>query len=220
VKFVIASYPRSGNHLVRGIMEFGFRQPTLGPPTRLMRDPPIADRPPNAAMRLISIEDREPIGLKAHRLHTVLEYERAYTDDLHMLLVTRNPADAITSQLLRHFAHSLWLSERKLRAAVERDIGNYLALLWVYRGWKEDRCNHLEFERLLDPNTSLDYVNAFLTRVNAPYRLSAAEWKDLQQLTKGSQRSAGKKSLKRKQRIRDRVKAQLSSVDVARIMGG
>lgn len=220
MKFIVASYPRSGNHLVRGILEFGFRRPTLGPPALLMRDGPIADRPPNAARHVIAIEDREPIGLKAHYLHHVLAHQRKFPDATGVLLVTRNPAEAITSQLLRRFSRSPWLTERRLRLGVERNVSDYLGLLFLHQAWAADRRWHLEFGRLVDPAGSLDYVNAFLGRIGAPHRLDAGQWAGLQQVTKESQSSLGSLGARRKPRVRAAVEAHLRAAEAARILAG
>ena len=220
MKFIVASYPRSGNHLVRGILEFGFRRPTLGPPALLMRDGPIADRPPNQAKRVIAIEDREPIGLKAHYLHHVLAHQRRFPDATGVLLVSRNPGDAITSQLLRRFSRSPWLTERRLRLGVERNVSDYLGLLFLHQAWPADRRWHLEFERLVDRDGSLGYVNAFLARIGAPHRLDAAQWAGLQQVTKESQSSLGSLGARRKPRVRAAVESHLQAADAARILAG
>jgi hypothetical protein len=220
VKFIVASYPRSGNHLVRGILEFGFRRPTLGLPAFLLRDGPIANRPPNAAKRVIAIDDREPIGLKAHWLHHVLAHEQQFPDATGVLLVTRNPADAITSQLLRRFSRVPWLTERRLRLGVERNVSDYLGLLYLHQAWRADRRWHLEFDRLVDPAGSLDYVNAFLADVGAPHRLDATQWAGLQQVTKESQTSLGSLGASRKPRVRAAVEAYLKASDAERILAG
>ncbi len=61
----IVSYPRSGNHIVRALLEYASGRPTMGcPGTR--HDPPISDRQPNRKKGLIRITNSEPIGWKAH----------------------------------------------------------------------------------------------------------------------------------------------------------
>jgi hypothetical protein len=217
MKFLIASYPRSGNHLVRGLIEFGFRRPTLGA-RDFPRDLPIVDRPPNLERRMIAVEDRDPIGLKTHCLHRMLVHQQRFPDADTLLLITRRPCDAISSQLTRELRSTLWLTERRLRSAIGRGINDYLALMYAYRGWPPERRIHVEFERLVDQASSFDYVTAFLTRVGAPHLPTEAQWADLQQLTKDSQFSLGSRGNRRRLRLRAAVDAQLSHAYVREML--
>lgn len=213
MRYLIASFPRSGNHLVRGILEWAFRRPTRGAPGS-RRDPAIGDRTPNAEWRAIGFESLDPVGVKLHYLHQSMMIGRECPSAGNLLLITRDPADAISSQLLRDFAYLPWLSGRRLRRSVERAVSDYLALVWLYRGWPAGRRELLEFSRLVDPEGSLDYVNRFLERQGAPLRLDAASWADLKRVTRESQRSLGRRGFRRKPRIRDAVESLLTNADV------
>jgi hypothetical protein len=113
-----------------------------------------------------------------------------------------------------------WLTERRLRLGVERNVSDYLGLLYLHQAWRADRRWHLEFDRLVDPAGSLDYVNAFLADVGAPHRLDATQWAGLQQVTKESQTSLGSLGASRKPRVRAAVEAYLKASDAERILAG
>ena len=216
MRFLVASYPRSGNHLVRGLVEFGFRRPTLG--LQAHNDGPISDGAPNRARRVIAIENRDPIGLKVHFLHQLLARKRDFPDAVGMILVTRDPREAITSQLLRHFRRSPWISGRGLRIEIERSISDYLGLLYAYRAWTASCRWHLEFDRLVGEDGSLEYGNQFLERVGAPHRLDAAQWQGLRQVTRESQISLGQIGRHRKPRVRAAVEERLGPEDLRLLM--
>lgn len=188
---------------MRGLVEFGFRRPTLGLSPGI--DDTIADLPPNRAKRVIAIEDREPIALKVHVLHQMHSWTKSFSVAKGLILITRDPRDAITSQVLRRFRRRYWLGERRLRVEVQRAVSDYIALLNTYGAWQPAMRWHLQFERLVEKTGSLDYANTFLARVGAPHRLSASQWQELLQVTKESQISLGTIGWRRKPRVRAMV---------------
>lgn len=192
---------------MRGLVEFGFRRPTLGLSPGI--DDTIADLPPNRVKQVIAIEDRDPIGLKVHVLHQLHTWRKAFPGATGLILITRDPRDAITSQVLRRFQRRLWLGERSLRVEVQRGVSDYIALLNTFAAWQPAMRWHLEFERLVAKSGSLDYANAFLERVGAPHRLDASQWQELLQVTKESQISLGTIGRRRKPRVRAMAEALL-----------
>jgi hypothetical protein len=202
MRLIIASFPRSGNHLVRGVVEFGFGRPTEGAPGRKGGDPPIADRGPNRSAQVIEISDRDPIGFKAHSLLHVGAHRLRFPDATGLVLVLRDPADAIASQLMRAFTWLPWLTDRRLRIEAEAAANGYLSLACLYRSWDPSRRWLVRFEELVGAGDSLGRANALLDAVGARRRLDAQRWEALKQVTRESQRALGRIASRRKERVR------------------
>jgi len=123
---VLVSYPRSGNHKVRHILETCTGRPTLGagdserivPPNWLI-DAPLSLRYPEWP-----IADHRPIALKRHDLHDGSDFGR-------MILLVRDPVDAITRQTIS-------LSDEEFEGQVGAEVDRWLSLLHAYAKWPED----------------------------------------------------------------------------------
>ena len=85
----ILSYPRSGNHLVRYMIEFMTKQATLGCRGNEHIDTPIRDR---GGVRYLYDVSNTPIARKAHSA-----VEINVVNARSIILILRNPVDAVVS---------------------------------------------------------------------------------------------------------------------------
>ena len=90
----ILSYPRSGNHLVRALVEFSSGRPTLGA-IESSKDIPIYLRSENKKLKLIDISNLDPIGYKSHWLNQARLVEKSVSDSLGLIFIQRKMQDAI-----------------------------------------------------------------------------------------------------------------------------
>ena len=81
-----------------------------------------------------------------------------------MVLITRNPADAIASHCARLLSNKRKypiLTERRKRVVVQNEIDNYLILIFRFASG-----NHLKYESLISPETSKQTVVELLSALN------------------------------------------------------
>ena len=210
----IISYPRSGNHLVRGIVEAYSKRPTEGC-FGIKTDPPIYQNKANKD-GIISIKSDVAIGYKAHLLREIHARDLLYgRSNLGMILITRNPADAIASQCVRILSQKrerLFLTKRKKRILVQNEIDSYLALLFRFASHKNEMKVHLKYESLISPETSKQTVVELLSALNV--ELTGPPIEKVLQITKSSQVSVGSRFPLLKDEIRSEVQSQLSYSDV------
>ncbi|WP_146345513.1 hypothetical protein [Falsiphaeobacter marinintestinus] len=214
----IASYPRSGNHLVRALVEFASHRPTLGCPGST-RDTPIHSRDPNAKADVIAISDSKPIACKSHFLEQILRHSH----DAHagrFLLITRDPVAAISSHLARSVGKKLYVSDRALRILVERELNTYLSLLYAYRSQPEPQRAHIRFEDLIAVGAkSLAASNALLKALDPKTPdLTAPQLDQIRALAKDSQSSLKPRKTAARDRIRPIVSARLTEADVRQFL--
>ena len=130
LKFYILSYPRSGNHLLRYIIETLTGQPTLGAQNGKSEHSTIfsIDKPIYKKIE-INIKSRKPIGLKRHHFENFSEsgYE------LDLILILRYPIEAIFShnltELSKNFSIKIFMDE----------FDRYCELLKVYSTTKREK---------------------------------------------------------------------------------
>ena len=210
----IISYPRSGNHLVRGIVEAYSKRPTEGC-FGITSDPPIYQNKSNKDA-IISIKSDVAIGYKAHLLREIHARDLLYgRSNLGMILITRNPADAIASQCVRILSKKrerLFLTKRKKRILVQNEIDSYLALLFRFASHKKEMKVHLKYESLISPETSKQTIVELLSVLNV--ELTGPPIEKVLQITKSSQVSVGSRFSLLKDEIRSEVQSQLSYSDV------
>ena len=210
----IISYPRSGNHLVRGIVEAYSHRPTEGG-FGTKYDPPIYQNKANKD-GLISIKSDVTIGYKAHFLREIHSRDLLYgRHNLGMVLITRNPADAIASHCARLLSNKRKypiLTERRKRVVVQNEIDNYLALIFRFASQKKEMKVHLKYESLISPETSKQTVVELLSALNV--ELTGPPLEKVLQITKSSQVSIGGRFSELNSEIRSEVRSQLSYSDV------
>lgn len=213
----IASYPRSGNHLVRTLIEYAAQRPTLGCPGAA-RDTPIHTRPANQGAGLIKIVSDTPIGLKSHFVGQIQKHGVAH-DPKGFVLITRDPVAAISSQLGREFSKSYLVTSRRMRRAIEQELDVYLALLYAYRAQPKQGRFHARFEELTAAEGSLEAANAVLGAV-VPNRaaISGDEWDAIRKIAKSSQVSLSAKEQSRRNEVRDKLVEIISGHDIQRFI--
>ncbi|WP_397542248.1 hypothetical protein [Roseovarius salis] len=209
----IASYPRSGNHLVRTLVEYAARQPTLGCPGA-PRDIPIHQRDANARSGLIQIATDEPKAVKAHWANQIKRNEAGRDAD-HLLLITRDPADAIASHLARVFARKAFLTERRVRRAIEAELDAYIGVLYAFMAKPRDMRLHVRFEALTDSDNGHYEAQRILDAL-LPDRLDLSQdaWRKIRQTAGASQGSLDRRSYALKNRIRARVLSYITYAEV------
>lgn len=218
--FLIMSYPRSGNHLLRGVVEYASHRPTLGCPGS-RRDTPIYQRAPNQQAQVIQITRDQPIGYKAHTLNCVWQHTRASRRRLKTVLLLRRPVDAISSHLLR-FLDSMYLSDKTLNREVERAISMYLEPVMFFRQTPAEERTLVRFEDLVALETGPLAAARVLAFMNLPpqtVRLQAPEWKAVAEVTRDSQESLGRVRDSRRKRVREAVAGKISENEVLRYLG-
>lgn len=209
----LASYPRSGNHLVRALLEYATKSPTFGCPGA-KHDTPIYSRKPNIASGVIKISEHCPVGLKSHFLNQLRRNEREHKV-ANILLITRDPVGAISSQICRQFSKKIYVSERAIRRAVEVGLDTYLSLLYAYRTYPIERRYHIKFEDLMDNDTALYSANELLAVVcPTATQISLSEWNSIRKLAKESQVSLVRKAQPLRKRVSVVVDKYISYDDV------
>lgn len=206
----VVSYPRSGNHLVRAIMEAYTGRPTEGVPGSL-RDTPIHARQGNADGG-IAVTGSEPIGYKAHVPWQVHERARSLEGRAFgMVLITRDPVAAISSQATRLLSNRRRypiLTSRRKRLIVQSQVDRYLSVLFLYAAYRRGPKLHLRFEDLTSEESAERSVRALLEALGA--RLEGPPLAQVYAMAKESQDSLVKYNRKLKAEIEEAVRQRLS----------
>lgn len=124
---VLFSYPRSGNHAVRAVIEAVTNRPTLGAGdsetyffSRHLIDRPIFLRVTTAPPpRLL-----EPAAIKRHEFNLEEGWER-------LIIVVRNPIDAIVS-------HTREMTDGQYERRVEQEVRSWLEPVYRWYSWNPD----------------------------------------------------------------------------------
>lgn len=216
--FLIASYPRSGNHLVRAIVEYATRSATHGCPT-VRGDIAIHQREPNRAAGLIRIDTEHIYGRKAHSLFDAMTWhERDRSLTQKVVLVSRNPVDAISSQLLRGLARRWFLSERHLHQRVQDQVRFYLETVYLFRACDTARRHRIRLEDLLS-DAGHEHANHLLGFIGCQSLLGAEEFRTLKTLARDSQKSLKPVSAVLRARVRAKVAGMISPEVIEDLLG-
>lgn len=223
MRWHVVSFPRSGNHAVRAIIEKYTRRPTRGG-WGASADTPIYLRKPNRDAGEIDVQNEEPIAFKAHRIYEMHQNEREQSETMGMMLITRDPVDAISSQVCRHFRFNPLPTGRMLRRTVYPAIENYVSLLSEYAARQGKPRIRIRFEDLLgrDQQRSLETSRTIVSAFGVdPGIVQKGDLEDLFQVSKESQVSLSTLSHGvLLARVRDMVASMLTYADVERILGG
>lgn len=192
----IVSYPRSGNHAVRAILEYLTHRPTVSRGV----DQPIHMRKANQDARLIEVHDPDPIGYKAHFLAEILENQMRSVKPSGLILITRDPADAIVSHLYPEYIRwktklqkrRLFFAKKRRRvwedidwnSRVRQDYNGYLGCVFAYLAWKGRPRLHLKYEDLV--NNSRSFCNYLAHQIGACGDLNQEEVDAVLSLSRGS----------------------------------
>lgn len=187
----LLSYPRSGNHLVRALLEYGFGRPTLGC-FETERDTPIYQRAPNRRTGMIQITNQTPIGYKSHFILDTIKAEMAYGQIPGLVIIVRDPVAGIASHTCRSIKGLTAFKPKEIRRRVEHGLNSYMALVHYFCSRPAANKLVVEFERLLDPDTQLDYANGLLRRLDCDTRLDRDQLDRLLVVSKDSQESLRK----------------------------
>lgn len=139
--FLVASFPRSGNHLVRFFIEYMTGRPTLGC-YKNPKDIPIHCNGFPDEPSVLAHVGGEPIAHKAHFVKELQYLVRRYTID-GLVLVRRHPIEAIVS-------HHQKVGQGNIRE-LYRSIRRYSALDRYFRFTGMPKVK-LEYEKLVSPN--------------------------------------------------------------------
>lgn len=184
----ILSYPRSGNHLVRALVENITQSPTLGVFGGRCTDTPILSHNVNVS----------PVAYKQHFVEEI-DKDRLITKSSpkYLILITRNPFDAISShnsgyldaylnqgpfdavKNLAHHYYRKWKKKRRLVSSpfsiknrlwtakynsveeyIDLNLLHWLSLHQFYTHWDKDSKLLLKFENLLDSNLKSNEIKS------------------------------------------------------------
>lgn len=155
-KTVLVSYPRSGNHLARALIEWSFQRPTLGDGDdeyhllpQWMVDRPLFLRTPEA--RSWGVNTFDPVLIKRHQLNDSSAFK-------NLILLLRDPVDCILS-------HTQSLSESEFALICEKEVQCWLNLLRIFKDWDSDKRLLVRYDELVrgDSKTFSEIVY-FLTK--------------------------------------------------------
>jgi hypothetical protein len=148
----LLSYPRSGNHLVRYLIEYELGHPTLGAMDgdgrifpRWLVDRPIYLREGNS----IRIVDKVPLVTKRHDLDDLGERSK-------LIFILRDPIDSVLSHTRD------WPTQRFCETADEQ-IAHWIRLLLTYRSWHKERRLLIKYPSLVaSPLVQVKFISEFL----------------------------------------------------------
>jgi hypothetical protein len=123
-------------------------RPTLGCPGNDKGDPPIYLRSPNVDAKLINIEDFAPIGRKSHFLRELIRHDLE-EEQAGVILITRDPEEAIMSHLYPLLKPSFMRRRVKAALPVRKAVDEYLAMVFAFRGMFGRNRIHLKLEDLI-----------------------------------------------------------------------
>ena len=131
---LLASYPRSGNHLLRAFLEAKSGQPTFGCRANV-NDIPIRDRFPVDAAPFPR-HSEEPVAHKIHQIREELAIQRDGSMISRLCLIVRDPSRCLVSQTIRSLEDKFWpkmlLAKLRLRRPHQVERNTILQLeQWV-----------------------------------------------------------------------------------------
>ncbi|MEP3264751.1 MAG: hypothetical protein ABJN78_03205 [Hyphomicrobiales bacterium] len=148
---IISSFPRSGNHLTRFLIEYLTGRPTMGCMDN-PRDIPIFRTEFSENPSVLSHVSGPRIGFKSHKV-----YDNGVLINLELcerlILIQREPAEAILAHHVRTGKLGRLLKQKK---KIKRSIKNYFALEKYYEEFSQKK-SKIVYENLISPNKS-DYL--------------------------------------------------------------
>lgn len=204
----IVSYPRSGNHAVRALVEYITKRPTAASLEASESDKAIYLRSANQTADVIKIDDVEPVGYKAHSLQRLVENSARSSSPFGLILITRDPADAIVSQLYPRYER--WKSKLEKKrlffakhrkktweefdwpAEIRGNYNSYLSCVFAYLAWKGRPRIHLKYEDLTRDGYA--FAQSFSQKLGAEGNLDPSETETVLSLSRDSlNRKGGRK---------------------------
>ena len=148
---VLLSYPRSGNHLLRFLVESVTRRPTLGAIDHERLPTPVGlhDLPIYLRVRGLSVTKPSPILVKRHSLLPDDSFQKT-------ILLVREPIEAILS----HLKHE---SDEDFEKKVHREVSDFTENLRAYNFLPAAAKLTVDYSELTtDPLASVQNVVSFL----------------------------------------------------------
>ncbi|MCR9136751.1 MAG: hypothetical protein NXI27_12185 [Alphaproteobacteria bacterium] len=214
----IISYPRSGNHLARAIIEGYSHRPTIGCPESVLRDQPIYLRRPNLQSGAIKVFDHRPIGYKSHFAREFHAHDRALDGRAGLLLITRDPLEAISSHVYRIVSRRRFSLDKTIRRQVSSSIDSYLSLIHIYRSMAHRPRLHMRFETLADPKERVASAQILLRGIGVDAMVSPPDVEAIVSTARESQTSVGRMRVKLRDRIRHMVREHISYDDALKLI--
>jgi len=149
---VLASYPRSGNHAARWLMEANYGRPTLGAGDserflfpRGLVDKPLFLRPGFTFDRL----HQQPVAIKRHEFQPLDEFKR-------LIVIVRDPVDAVLS-------HTKHLQDKDFQEQVRGQVDLWVEHIHRWDQWHPGARLWIPYKTLTsDPAQVLNMLNGFL----------------------------------------------------------
>lgn len=148
---VLLSYPRSGNHALRFLVETVTGHPTLGhfdSESRILvrgvRDVPVSLRDPK-----LGLSKRTPLLVKRHHLKPGDSFDR-------LVYLARDPVEAILS-------HTRDLDEDAFSRHVNAEVERWIELRRIYDMWDPEKRLSIDYADLIEhPDTVIETLLQFL----------------------------------------------------------
>ncbi len=134
---VLLSYPRSGNHLLRYLLEASFNRPTLGAfdHERFVVPRGIHDLPIFLKVDSLRIHNRQPVAVKRHSLRPGDRFSE-------IVFLVRDPVEAILS----HWRH---IPDELFAYKVLREVRRFITNIKAFHSFSENRRFLVHYEELL-----------------------------------------------------------------------
>lgn len=152
----LLSYPRSGNHAVRYMLEYSTNRPTLGANDRENKIAPtwMIDKPIflRRGGENITINNLYPICIKRHSTSDI--YDREF-----LIFLIRNPVEAILS-------HSRHLKDDNFKLSVSTDLANWLNLAKEYVKFPKTKKILVQYKNIIhNPYDTKKYILDFFNNI-------------------------------------------------------
>lgn len=138
---VLLSYPRSGSHALRGLLEILSQRPTLGDgdSERFASPRWLADRPLFLRADLgIPVASTVPVAVKRHTLWDSLEGK--------LVFLARDPVHSVVS-------HTRDMSDETFQAAVPAEVESWVSNVKAYSTWDLDQKVLIQYSELVSKPT-------------------------------------------------------------------
>lgn len=166
--YLIHSYPRSGNHIFRSVIELSTRRPTLGCLTN-PNDRPILQNLFQSDQYYLS---RDPVGIKSHfswELYRNLDMTRSAGLIPYGVFIFRNPRDSIASVITRTCLKKQ-MTPVEIMHLLDRECFNWLDGIAVCQQFLSlgHKASLIDFNKLIDKDCSpLSLLDSPITKSNA-----------------------------------------------------
>lgn len=208
----VLSYPRSGNRLVTTLLDFAARRVFSELPGSGSDDTTRGTRRAWSAALA-------PVTVKAHPLgDSPLPDFDPRADRL--LLVLRDPRDAIASHLSDQMGSRLLVTERQIASATAVELDRLHGLLETVRSYPSHMRLHVNFETLTGAEgSSFAAASALLTEVGLDQAaLDEMDWLRVNEIARTGREPPSRRQQRLRQRIRRAAAVRTSRAEVRQFM--